>query len=94
VKEILNEADQVLAVKAEHQELRSALALFEPLEKGISLAGLKRLVEQTIQGSQDCHYGSIQAHYLPRGHTELATGCHPESTEGENNEKDITSTGQ
>jgi len=64
VKEVLGEKGQVLSVKAECEDLRAALAQFERIGAEVSLTALKRLVEQTALGQEDCSLQNIQAEYL------------------------------
>lgn len=61
VKEILGETGKTLSLKAEHEDLKAALGLFGPHHTDAVLAGLKRLVEQTIQGGGTCSYAGIEA---------------------------------
>jgi len=48
VKEVLNGEGQVISVKAEHEDLRAALARFQEAGAEVSLATLKRLAEQGV----------------------------------------------
>lgn len=53
VKEIYDGDQQIVSVKAEYEDLRSALAQFEGAGVRISLAALKRLVEQSATGQSN-----------------------------------------
>lgn len=64
VKEIVDGQGHVVAIKAEHEDLRAALSLFELTVPRISLPNLKRLAEQTVQGRHECANGSILSQYL------------------------------
>lgn len=59
VKEIYDGDQQVLSVKAEYDDLRSALAQFENAGVRVSLAALKRLVEQNAAGQSNGSQGAI-----------------------------------
>jgi uncharacterized protein (DUF111 family) len=65
VKEILGEGGQVVSVKAEFEDLRAALVQLEQVGVELSLAALKRLVEQTALGPGECSLPNVQAEYLP-----------------------------
>ncbi len=52
VKEVRDGQDQVVSVKAEYDDLRSAHARFERAGVGMPLTALKRLVEQCAVGEQ------------------------------------------
>jgi hypothetical protein len=60
VKEIISGDSQVLSVKAEYEDLRSALAELEEAGVRISLAALKRLVEQRATGENSSAQSGIQ----------------------------------
>lgn len=64
VKEILGEEQQVISVKAECEDLRAALARLEQVGAEMSLAALKRLVEQTVLEQEDRSLQKVQATYL------------------------------
>jgi len=68
VKEIIGGDGQVLSVKAEYEDLRSALAKLEEAGVRISLAALKRLVEQRATGEND----SAQSSFQVRGAREVS----------------------
>jgi uncharacterized protein (DUF111 family) len=53
VKEIYNGQGQVVSVKAEYEDLQTALAQLEATGVHISLAALKRLVEQRARGQSN-----------------------------------------
>jgi uncharacterized protein (DUF111 family) len=59
VKEVYNGDQQVVSVKAEYEDLRLALAQFEKAGVRISLAALKRLVEQNATGQGNGSQGDI-----------------------------------
>ena len=59
VKEIYDGDQQLVSVKAEYEDLRSALAQFEEAGLRISLAALKRLVEQNATGQSNGTQGEI-----------------------------------
>lgn len=61
VKQMLGRDEQVISVKAEHEDLRSALDALAPLDLGLSFKELKRFVEQVVQGQADSCYKHLQA---------------------------------
>jgi uncharacterized protein (DUF111 family) len=65
VKEVLDQEERVISVKAECKDLRSALARLEQAGVKVSFTALKRLVEQTVSGQQDYSLQNIQIEYLP-----------------------------
>jgi uncharacterized protein (DUF111 family) len=72
VKEILGEEGQVVSVKAECEDLQKALVLLERTATEISLTALRRLVEQTALGQENCSLRDVQAEYLPRAAESLS----------------------
>lgn len=66
VKEILDQEEKrVISVKAECEDLRSALARLKQAGAEVSFTALKRLVEQTVSGQKDYSLQNIQIEYLP-----------------------------
>jgi len=59
VKEIYDRHGQVISIKAEYEDLRSALARFERAGVEISLTALKRLVEQRGADENDSSHEHI-----------------------------------
>ena len=77
VKQMIGSNGQVISVKAELEDLRSALREFAPLDLGLSFKGLKRFVEQVVQDQAGRCYNNLQATVLG----------------GQQDEKDPTPTG-
>lgn len=67
VKEIYNGDQQVVSVKAEYEDLRSALTQFEEAGLRISFAALKRLVEQNAMGQSNGSQGYIHVEAAREG---------------------------
>jgi len=66
VKEILGEEEgAVVSVKAEWEDLQAALVQLEQAGVEVSLAALKRLVEQAVSGHEDGSLRGIQTEVLP-----------------------------
>ncbi|MEA3376877.1 MAG: nickel insertion protein [Chloroflexota bacterium] len=63
VKEVLSDAGELTSVKAECDDLRTALARFREAGVDISFAALKGLVEQLPWAQQDPACGEIRAEY-------------------------------
>ena len=65
VKEVLGEEERVVSVKAEWEDLQTALVQLEQAGLAVSLTVLKRLVEQAVLGHEDCCLRDIQTEVLP-----------------------------
>jgi hypothetical protein len=63
-KKVLDQAGKVISVKAEYEDLRSALAQFHQVGVSISFAALKGLVEQTALGEEQRTLGNICAEHI------------------------------
>ena len=63
-KKVLDQAGKVISVKAEYEDLRSALAQFHKVGVDVSFTALKGLVEQTALGEEHRTLGNIRAEHL------------------------------
>jgi uncharacterized protein (DUF111 family) len=64
VKQLLDSDGQVLSIKAEMEDLKMALTSLDQVEPGLSLKGIRRLVEQVVQDQAEHMYRNVQAVYL------------------------------
>jgi hypothetical protein len=60
VKEVLNDAGEVVSVKAEYEDVREAVVGFERAGRPVSFTTLKRAVEQAALGQVDGCYRNIK----------------------------------
>jgi uncharacterized protein (DUF111 family) len=63
VKEIKNNEGRVVSVKADYENLKTAVTEFRQVGLKLSFTALKGLVEQTVLGRKDLTLGGVQAKY-------------------------------